>query len=105
MAVVLAVRAIGIRELRNRLSRYLDDVRRGEVVLVTDRGEVIAEIRQPTPPQIPRSPLERRIEAHVRQGVIAPASVPKDKKVYERPTFSTPAVEIDALIGAIRGDR
>ena len=39
--------AIGVRELKNRLSEFLRLVRAGEVVLVTDRGEVVAEIRQP----------------------------------------------------------
>lgn len=38
---------VGIRELKSRLSEYLRRVRAGEAILVTDRGEVIAEIRQP----------------------------------------------------------
>jgi antitoxin (DNA-binding transcriptional repressor) of toxin-antitoxin stability system len=41
------MRAVGIRELKNRLSEYLRLVRNGEQILVTDRGEVIAELRQP----------------------------------------------------------
>jgi antitoxin (DNA-binding transcriptional repressor) of toxin-antitoxin stability system len=43
------MKTVGIRVLKNKLSRYLDLVRQGETVLVTDRGEVIAEIRQPSP--------------------------------------------------------
>ena len=39
--------AVGIRELKNKLSEYVRLVRAGEVVLVTDRGEVVAELRQP----------------------------------------------------------
>jgi len=42
------MRAVGIRELKNRLSEYLRQVRRGEEILVTDRGEVVAELRPPT---------------------------------------------------------
>lgn len=41
------MKAVGIRELKNRLSEFLRDVRAGESVLVTDRGEVIAEISPP----------------------------------------------------------
>ena len=41
------MKAIGIRELKARLSQYVREVRRGEVILVTDRGEVVAELRQP----------------------------------------------------------
>ena len=41
------MKAVGIRELKNRLSEYLRTVRRGEDILVTDRGTVVAEIRSP----------------------------------------------------------
>ena len=41
------MRVVGIRELKSRLSEYLRLVGGGEVVLVTNRGRVIAELRQP----------------------------------------------------------
>ena len=41
------MKSVGIRELKNRLSEYLRRVRSGESVLVTDRGEVVAEILPP----------------------------------------------------------
>ncbi len=41
------MRAVGTKTLKNELSRYLQLVRDGEVVLVLDRDEVIAEIRRP----------------------------------------------------------
>jgi len=41
------VKPVGIRELKNRLSEYLRRVRSGESVLVTDRGEVVAELLPP----------------------------------------------------------
>lgn len=41
------VKEVGIRELKNRLSEYVRLVRSGEVVMVTDRGEVVAELRPP----------------------------------------------------------
>jgi antitoxin (DNA-binding transcriptional repressor) of toxin-antitoxin stability system len=43
------MRAVGVRELKNRLSEYLRLVRTGEEVLITDRGHVVAELRQPGP--------------------------------------------------------
>jgi prevent-host-death family protein len=39
---------VGIRELKNSLSEYLRRVRSGESVLITDRGEVVAELTPPT---------------------------------------------------------
>jgi antitoxin (DNA-binding transcriptional repressor) of toxin-antitoxin stability system len=44
------MKAVGIRELKARLSHYVREVRHGEVILVTDRGEVVAELRQPHDP-------------------------------------------------------
>ena len=43
----MAVKSVGVRELKNRLSEYLREVRAGERVLVTDRGEVVAELAPP----------------------------------------------------------
>lgn len=36
---------VGVKALKNSLSRYLRAVRAGETVLVTERGKVVAELR------------------------------------------------------------
>ena len=41
------MKSVGLRELKNRLSEYVREVRSGEGVLVTDRGEVVAELLPP----------------------------------------------------------
>lgn len=41
------MKAVGLRELKNRLSEYVRHVRAGEGVLVTDRGEVVAQLGPP----------------------------------------------------------
>jgi antitoxin (DNA-binding transcriptional repressor) of toxin-antitoxin stability system len=41
------VQTVGIRKLKNRLSAYIRAVRKGNVILVTDHGTVVAEIRKP----------------------------------------------------------
>lgn len=41
------MKTVGIRELKNRLSEYIRQVRSGEGLLVTDRGEVVAELAPP----------------------------------------------------------
>ena len=38
------MKTVGVRELKNRLSEYLRQARAGETILVTDRGQVIAEL-------------------------------------------------------------
>ena len=44
----MATKAVGVKALRDGLSRYLRDVRAGTTILVLDRDEVVAEIRQPS---------------------------------------------------------
>ncbi len=41
------MKTVGVRELKNRLSEYIRQVRAGEAVLVTDRGQVVAELAAP----------------------------------------------------------
>lgn len=61
----------GIRELRNHLSKYLDRVRAGEEVVVTDRGTAIARV----------VPIEggRVYDDLVAAGVIEPSSVKRTR--------------------------
>ena len=41
------MQTVGVRDLKNKLSEYLRRVRRGESVIVTDRGEAVAELLPP----------------------------------------------------------
>lgn len=41
------MKSVDLRDLKNRLSEYVREVRSGEAVLVTDRGEVVAELIPP----------------------------------------------------------
>lgn len=59
---------VGVRELRNGLSGYLRRARRGETMLVTDRGRPVARI---VPPDMPE-PLVRAI----REGRVIPPRRP-----------------------------
>jgi prevent-host-death family protein len=51
-------RAVGVRELRQNLSRYLDEVKRGESFRVTERGREVARL---TPSGPADSPLARLV--------------------------------------------
>lgn len=37
---------VGVNELSNHLNEYLDLVKNGEVIIVTDQNEIVAEIRK-----------------------------------------------------------
>jgi prevent-host-death family protein len=47
------MKSVGLRELKNRLSEYVREVRSGEAVWVTDRGQVVAELVPPGPASAP----------------------------------------------------
>ncbi len=72
-AVVLQV---GIRELKNNLSRLLVRVKAGEEIIVTDRGRPVARITgEPTV----RRPIRQAIEPLVEQGLVTlPARARRD---------------------------
>ena len=74
------MKAIGIRELKNRLSEYVRLVRAGEHVLVTDRGEVVAELRPPGKTVLENAPYPGLIEL-VQQGR-ARLGAPNDPSLY-----------------------
>lgn len=59
----------GVKELRDHLSRYLDAVRAGQEVTVTDHGRAVARL---VPLDRPR-PLDRLIA----EGLATPAHSPK----------------------------
>jgi prevent-host-death family protein len=42
------MKTVGSRELKNRLGRYLRLVRRGQTIIVTDRGKTVAHIIPPS---------------------------------------------------------
>ena len=56
---------VGVRELKARLSEYLDRAASGETILVTDRGRPKALLTRPT--------AAHRIEQGIREGWIRPA--------------------------------
>jgi len=42
-----SMKTVGVRDLKTHLSSHLRDVSRGDVILVTDRNRVVAELRSP----------------------------------------------------------
>ena len=59
---------VGVRALRDHLSRYLEQVQQGEELVVTDRGRAIARL-------VPMDG-ERTIDRLIAQGVVTPARQP-----------------------------
>ncbi len=72
-------RAVGIRELRDRLTRYLGRVRRGERFVITNRGQPVAIIA-------PYRPADSRIRAERLSTLLASGHVsPAEGRFLKRP--------------------
>ena len=56
---------VGVRDLRDHLSRYLEQVQRGEEIVVTERGRAIARV-------LPMGG-ERALDRLIREGRVIPA--------------------------------
>lgn len=56
---------VGARELKTRLGTYLRRVREGHTLLVTDRGEAVAELRPIAPDTNPQAALLRLSKAGI----------------------------------------
>lgn len=68
---LVATRVVGIKELKNHLSEYVRIAAQGEVVLVTDRDRVVAELREPHHPGVTAHGM--LLADLVQQGVVRPA--------------------------------
>jgi antitoxin (DNA-binding transcriptional repressor) of toxin-antitoxin stability system len=68
------MKTVGIKILKNNLSRYIKLVKEGEIVLISDRDEVVAELSKPVIP-IPGkvSIWESFCNQLVRKGAMIPA--------------------------------
>jgi antitoxin (DNA-binding transcriptional repressor) of toxin-antitoxin stability system len=97
------VRTVNIRALKDRLSAYLRDVQRGDVVLVTDRGRVVAEIRLPSV-DAPGGPAGERLRRLATEGVIK-LGLPNRADAYRKSGVSLPDHLVDDALGWTRGER
>ena len=97
------MRAVGIRELKAHLSRFVREVVAGEVVLVTDHGRVVAELRPPTGTDEPESAVERRLRRLSEHCSLEVGH--HDPTVYVRSPLSVPPGTAQALLDAERVER
>lgn len=92
------VRRVGVREMRQNLSVYLDRVKAGETLHVTEYGQVVAML---SPLPVERlSPFERM----VREGrAIAPTASLKDRRPPRPAPPGAPSTQ--EILDELRADR
>lgn len=97
------MKAVGIRELKARLSRYLREVQAGEVILVTDRGRVVAELRAPGPGAA-ESDVDRALRRLTETGALR-IGEPHDPQAYRASPVRAPAGTARTLLAEEREER
>ncbi len=69
--------SVGIRELKTHLSQYIDLVKQGENVLITEHNKVVAELKFPEPESSTIGENQKILKKLVEEGKIIP---PKRKR-------------------------
>lgn len=99
------MKAVGIKQLKARLSEYIRLVRTGETILVMDRDEVVAEMRPARHQPRPADDVHEILDALAATGELTRASVPKDGWTWKAVGLGLPAGTAESLLDEIRDDR
>jgi prevent-host-death family protein len=97
------MKRVGLRELKNRLSRYVREAQAGQEIQVTDRGETVAEL---LPPRRVRDgqDVRQRLSERARRGLVTLGAA-HDPRRYRRLSRLAPSGTARRLIDEERGGR
>jgi antitoxin (DNA-binding transcriptional repressor) of toxin-antitoxin stability system len=98
------MRSVGIKQLKARLSEYVRLARSGEIILVSDRDEVVAELgpvrHQPPAAGSVHSVLDRL----ARQGQVTRAGQSKHGWSWSPRALGLPSDTVEELLDDLRGE-
>jgi antitoxin (DNA-binding transcriptional repressor) of toxin-antitoxin stability system len=99
------MKVVGIKQLKARLSEYIRLAKAGETVLVTERDEVVAELR----PSHRRTPftdrLEELLDGLAASGEISRAAQPKGDWTWRSRGLGLSSGTAQSLLDELREDR
>lgn len=95
---------VGIRKFKAHLSAYIRQVKAGRTVLVTDRGEVVAELRPPEKLGAESRAMRQWQEA-VAAGWLLPAERADDRSWIDATSPGLPPGTAADLLDAERAER
>ncbi len=99
------MKSVGVKQLKSRLSEYLRLVRSGETVLVTDRDEVVAELRPTRRQPGAADSLDRLLDSLAERGEVTRASLPKRRWKWKAKGLGLAAGSASAVLDEIRAER
>jgi len=99
------MKTVGIKQLKARLSEYVRLVRRGETLLVTERDEVVAELRPARRQLGLPDELAAVLDQLAEGGQVTRAALPKAGWRWEVEPLGLPAGSTLTLLDELRAER
>jgi antitoxin (DNA-binding transcriptional repressor) of toxin-antitoxin stability system len=99
------MKSVGVKQLKSKLSEYLRLVRAGEIVLVTDRDEVVAELRPARRQLKAMDSLDELLDSLAGSGEITRASQRKRGWKWKVAGLGLRPGTAQAILDEIRADR
>jgi antitoxin (DNA-binding transcriptional repressor) of toxin-antitoxin stability system len=99
------MRAVGIKQLKARLSEYVRLARAGETILVTDREEVVAELGPSRQRRPPADSLDEVLDGMAAEGLLSRAIRSKSGWSWHVRNLGLPPGSSRRLLDEIREDR
>jgi antitoxin (DNA-binding transcriptional repressor) of toxin-antitoxin stability system len=99
-----AMKAVGVKQLKARLSEYVRLVRAGATILVTDRDEVVAELRPARRQARPADDLDDLLDRLADAGEVTRASLPPEGWTWRVRGLGLPPGTAQTLLDELRAD-
>jgi antitoxin (DNA-binding transcriptional repressor) of toxin-antitoxin stability system len=99
------MKAVGVKKLKAKLSEYLRSVKAGETLLVTDRDEVIAEIRPVSGRLPPHDDVEDVLDGLAQAGEVQRARTSKGDWTWQTCGLGLPGGTAAKVLDELRSDR
>ena len=100
-----SMKVVGIKELKAKLSEYVRLAKAGEIVLVTEREEVVAELRPAHRRNSVTEPLEDVLESLAASGEVSRAAQSKADWTWRSHGLGLPRGTVRNLLEELRQDR
>lgn len=98
------LKAVGIKQLKARLSEYIRLVKAGETILVTERDEVVAELRPARRQGPAREDLDDLLDDLATAGQVTRSSLPKGRWTWRVKGLGLPPGTARTLLDELRNE-
>jgi antitoxin (DNA-binding transcriptional repressor) of toxin-antitoxin stability system len=99
------MKVVGIKQLKARLSEYIRLAKAGETILVTERDEVVAELRAARRQTPVADRLEDLLDALAASGEVSRAAQPKGDWTWQSRGLGLPSGTAERLLDELRQGR